>query len=103
MLLPAIAYAPALRILVSPLNCPECAVTLLAHHFRQRPQGSSLISRPQQNQSGPTGTARAGEATFFAPRPNAKNRVSPGTPPLYRAQFAGWRRARGEKTAIIRG
>jgi len=30
MLLPAIAYAPILRILVSPLNCPECAVVLLA-------------------------------------------------------------------------
>jgi len=93
MLIPAIAYAPALRILVSPLNCPECAVLHVGrflHATRQRPQGSSLVflvcnkikvALPEQLRE----TLRAGEATFFAPRPNTWNHVSPGTPPLGRA------------------
>jgi hypothetical protein len=57
--------------LVSPLNCLEFAVLPLPL-FRSYPQGSSLISRLQQNQSGPNERlARVVEATFLAPRPNA--------------------------------
>src|SRR5207249_7523982 len=67
-------------------------------------QGSSLISRPQQNQSGPTGTARAGEATFFAPQPTALScaRLA-GYAASCPRRFSTGRRARGEKTTIIRG
>src|SRR6185369_17800306 len=57
--------------LVSPLNCPEFAEVSRERfaRLRHRPQGSSLISRLQQNQSGPNDRlTRVVEATFLAPR-----------------------------------
>jgi len=91
----AIAYAPVLRISVSPLNCPE---------FAQAPSVSSAGLIPDvlsaTKSKWPNRTlARTAKATFLAPRPNAN--VASHRVRRHSLVISG--ETKGEKTAIIRG